>query len=782
MRSVIVALAMLLALVSGGGHAEEKHVAVIVDTSGSMSNNDRARYTVQVGKILADLLGDNDVLTVTRLPHSGGCSDGVDTGLMFRFDPKNRVASKRDLDGRIQYAGNNAFAPAIKTAAQDLDRSPNRKRMLLIVADSGGLDCPAISNPDLMALKKSGVTIAAINLGSHTGAFDTNPAFDFAEPAPDAPGLIDALAKVYQRFLGSEQVQTGRAADTIEVGISPLVDEAFLVVAADGPVSELESPSGNPSAAKVVPDYRGGGETMGGDGRTRGYRILRLVKPEAGSWRFSVDTQGNEAGWMLIQDSSLALELVSDTRVPKDIEVPIRIAVIDSRDGNKVTDPAVLALLAVRVEIEGQDVALLDDGSVPGDIPGDGVYAGLGTFTQLGKVPMPARLDSNSLSHRRVFSMDVVNASWRLDADVPEAVFMGDPLTLLVTTQPKGLPDLLSPPDRIEASIGSEIVTLRDDGTQGDAAAGDGHYTGIWRPQEMGQVKVVFTAHGGSPAASVEKTVEVSGVLDLGEAIPIDFGTIESHTESKGLLDLTSATVKGRYPARIESDIDLNGAVAEIKIGDDWVYPNTGAAEIELSHDGPRTWPVRVRAGWCLPNTEIPEPFHLTVNGEGPDGQSVELRIPISIQLSPSTWLECWWWILVIAILIALCIFIIYGYIWPARFPPEAGLQISPEEDLNEGFFHPIRGTRGAGAGFYRHARIYLQPDFRLSRHHQGAMARLIAGRGTIRLSPIGGALIEWQSVDGEWLVLGDEGGFFMPGVLYRGGEGQLFFELRSRG
>nr|VFK58076.1 MAG: hypothetical protein BECKUNK1418G_GA0071005_10024 [Candidatus Kentron sp. UNK] len=494
-----------------------------------------------------------------------------------------------------------------------------------------------------------------------------------------------------------------------------------------------------------------------------------------------MDTQGALAGWMLIQDSPLDLELVSDTRVPKDIEIPIRIAVIDSRDGKKVTDPAILALLTVQAEVEGQQLALLGDGSVPGDIPGDGIYSGIGKFTQLGKVDMPARLDSHSLTHRRVFPMDVVNASWRLEPHVPEAVFMGDPIPLLVAIRPKGQPDLLSPPDRIEASIGSRVVTLRDDGIQGDTVAGDGDYTGIWRPRMTGEANIVFTAYGGSPAAPVGKPVAVSGVLDLGEANPMDFGTIESHTESKALLDLLSATVKGRYPLRIESDIDIGGAVAEIKIEEDWVYLNTGAVEIELSHDGPRTWPVRVRAAWCLPNTEIPEPFHLTISGQGPGGQPVELQIPVSVAVSPSTWWECWWWIVVIVILIALCLFIIYGYIWPARFPSEAGVQISPEEDMSEGFLHPIRGTRGSGAGFYRHARIYLQPDFRLSRHHQGAMAKLVAGRGTIHLSPVGGSLIEWQGADGDWLALGDEGSFFMPGVMYRGGEEQVFFELRSR-
>lgn len=781
MKPVIMVLVILLVLASVWSRAEERHVAVIVDTSGSMSSNDPARYTVQVGKIIADLLGNNDRLTVTGMSGSG-CSVSANPHSTFHFDPNNRIASKQTLDGRIQYSTNTVFVAAIKTAAQDLARSPNHRRMLLIVADSGGLDCPSTSNPDLMALKNSGVTIAAVNLGSHTGAFDTNPAFDLAVPAPDAPGLIDALARVYQRFLGSDQVQTGRAVDSIEVDIAPLVDDAFLVVTADGPVDQIESPSGNPNAARVVPDYRGGGKTTGGDGQTRGYRILRLVKPEAGLWRFSVETQGITAGWMLIQDSPLDLELVSDTRVPKDIEVPIRIAVIDGRSGKKITDPTILALLTVQAEIEGQQLTLSDDGSVAGDIPNDGIYSGVGTFTQLGKIPMPGRLDAGSFSRQRMFPIDVVDASWLFEPDIPSEVTVGDSVTLRVAIRPKGQRDLLSPPTRIEATIGSTTITLRDDGAQGDAAARDGNYSGIWRPQAIGQVEIIFTAHGGSPAATAKKMVNVSGLLDLGEAIPIDFGTIESHTESKGLLDLTPAQVKGRYPLRIHTDMDLGGAVVEIKIGDDWDYPNVVVGEIELSHDGPRTWPLRVRAGWCLPDTKIPEPFYLTVSGHGPDGQPVELRMPISVRISPSTWLECWWWILIIAMGVALGIFIAYGFIWPARFPPEAGVMLSPEEELSEGFFHPIRGTRGSGAGFYRHARIYLQPDFRLSRHHQGAVAKLVAGRGTIHLSSVGGSLIEWQGADGDWLALGDEGAFFMPGVLYRGGEGQLFFELRSRG
>src|SRR6185436_13802711 len=107
---------------------------------------------------------------------------------------------------------------------------------------------------------------AAINLGGASGAFDRNPAFDFTTSALDAQELIGAVALVYQRFLGAKKVQTGRVRDEIRVEIAPFVEEAFLVVAADGPIGGVAQEPGNPAAQAIDLNHRGGGATQGLDG------------------------------------------------------------------------------------------------------------------------------------------------------------------------------------------------------------------------------------------------------------------------------------------------------------------------------------------------------------------------------------------------------------------------------------------------------------------------------------------------------------------------------------
>ena len=103
--------------------------------------------------------------------------------------------------------------------------------------------------------------MAAINIGSSAGAFDRNPAFDFTTAAENPEELVKSVAEVYQRFLGKRKVQTGRVqGGGVEVEVDALVREAFLVVAADGPVSRLEPGPGNPNASALhalAPDAGG---------------------------------------------------------------------------------------------------------------------------------------------------------------------------------------------------------------------------------------------------------------------------------------------------------------------------------------------------------------------------------------------------------------------------------------------------------------------------------------------------------------------------------------------
>src|SRR6185436_6131732 len=100
--------------------------------------------------------------------------------------------------------------------------------------------------------------------------------------------------------------------------------------------------------------------------------------------------------------------------------------------------------------------------------------------------------------------------------------------------------------------------------------------------------------------------------------------------------------------------------------------------------------------------------------------------------------LTCWWREILAVTLAILTAVIVYGYIYPFRFQPRTGLQISPEEDLSEGFFYSLRQLRAAHIGFYRHARVFVTEDYRITGEAGGAFVRLRAERSGMKIRPQG--------------------------------------------
>jgi len=771
---------LLFLIFCGATYGSDRHITLLVDTSGSMKKSDEARYTVQVSKILSDLLSDNDRLDVIRMPMSSDCGMAADAKLAKTLDSTNRQGFKQVVDGHIFYGGKNAFMAPIRTAKQRLEGSPEYRRMLLIVADSGGLACKKAGTNALMALKKEGVTIAAINLGSTTKDFERNPAFDFTIAAPDAMGLIKSIAEVYQHFLGGKKVQTGRASAIIEVDIGSLVKEAFLVVAADGPISEVSSDKGNPSALSVQENLHGGGSTVGLDDIQRTYRIVKLDQPDTGHWRFKVEGMNSTGGWMLVQDSALALRKVSGDQLPKGFPALVVMEVFDERTGKVVVDPKVLSRLSVTGQVQGVKVDFFDKGLNGDSRADDGVFTGLVQVQQAGNMELFVDLQNGVLTRNHRFSIQVIDANWILHPDVPSIALVGEKVVLKVHAQGSGRNDLLVAMDSIEASVDGQTHVLMDDGSGVDAISGDGLYTSEWRMGMIGEFDITFNAIGGSFALPVKHGLEVVGELKFGTPISIDFGKLAPSNIVVGTLDLSGAKVKGKYYLKVFGDIDPDGGVAEIQIGEEWFYLNSGNTEIVLSGDGVRKWNVRVRAGWCLPEQQFREALKLQLKGLGPYGEPVSTAVPVKLIVQPSTWWECWWFVVVLVAGLLLLLFIIYGFIWPKRFPRAAEIWMSDEEDINEGFAHPIHSIKGSGVGFYRHASLYIHPDFRLSREKAGAMVRMRAAHAQrIMIEPIDNVILR-QSTDGEWLELDARELLFSRGVIYTNGNRELFFELRG--
>ena len=431
------ACALLLAVLAPAPAWAGRRVAIVIDTSGSMNSNDTPRYTVQLSKIISELIGADDRLMVVRLPQFETCSSGPDPSLAVSFDAADRGRFRHVVNSLITYGGGNTFATALHTAMAMLGRDPAQPRLLLMLADSGGLDaCEAPLTAELSALRASGAMVAAVNLDSTAGAFEHNPAFNFTTAAENSERLVKAVAEVYQRFLGSSRVQTGPVAGAVKVVVDPFVEEAFLVVAADGPLQPLREGGGNPGAAAIELDLHGGGSTRGLDNVVRGYRIVQLKQPRPGTWTFVADGTGSSAGYMLLQTYSLALRRVGGGTVPVGRKARVELEVFDRLTGKTVKDPDFLSRLQITSEAGGAPSTLRDDGGGLDRTSGDGIYTYETTFEREGPVTIPFRLVGNGLDQRLPVKFDAVKSDWEITASIPGDAVVDTPVPVSVRLTP----------------------------------------------------------------------------------------------------------------------------------------------------------------------------------------------------------------------------------------------------------------------------------------------------------------------------------------------------------
>lgn len=783
-----VALATLLVAAGAAStHAEEKRagrksVALVLDTSTSMRENDPQRYTLEISQIVSDLLDDGDTLTVIRMPRVGlfqqvTCSDGVSPSLALSSDGTDRAGFKRRLDTLVAYDTGTHFAASIRTAIQALGRQPDQPRLLLIVADSGGLgSCESSLTRELVALRREGVTLAAINLGGGAGAFERNPAFELTASAHDASELVAAVARVYQQFLGGRRVLTGDAQGRVEVEIVPFVREAFLVFAADGPLGAVSEGRDNPGATEIELNFRGGGGARGLDGKDREYRIVHLRHPNAGRFRFEASGLASEAGWMLIQDSSVGVRLASSPTVPSGVAATLEVQLVDEETGALIADSSLLPGLAVTAEIEGRTVTLRDDGTGSDRVAGDGVFATGIELSRLGPHDLPVHLSSNFLDRHRSLELTVIEGGWELRVTSPASGQAGSPLELSVEAVPVGLAARLMAPDRVEATAAGVVLTL-------DRSSQDSRrFTATWVPPEPGSWQMEYRAVGGSETTPARAALTVTGVLKLGAAKPVVLGPVRAEAEATGELALEGATVRGSFVVEATSDFAGERVRLEIDPGNGWVPLGSSPAALELRADGPAAWrvrpawPVRLRAASCPEATAASQRFTIRLSQRG---GSEQLEVPLVVTIEPESWWICWWPMLALVAAAIVAAVVIHGYVSPSRFAPRLAVWLSPELDLAEGFAHPIRGTRGTGSGFYRDASVFICGDYRLAAKAGGAVARLRAdGRG-VRIRPAHGAVLHRQTADGGWEELPPEETPVRLGTLYKNDLASLFFEVR---
>jgi len=769
-------LMLILVLLAGptlGLASNGRLIGVVVDTSGSMSGNDGPRTTVQVLKLLADMLGPNDVMTVATTTGSS-CSTTPSPSAKLTITGATAASSKGALDSYITYGpGSQSFAQPIATVAQTLEQDPSKDRLLLLLADADSDSCGQ-SHDLIRRLKAAGVQTGLIKIKN--GNEGTWPDLEKPHTVRSSAQLVAAFGDIYQRFLGAKAPTQGRVAgDRIELEVAPFVREAFVLIAGDGAIGAVSAEPGNPPASALDLGYRAG-ETNG-----RQYRVVRLERPQAGTWRFRLPGLSAPASWLLIQDFSVEMRFKPPKTVVANSETPLTLELVDDKAGRRIEHPSKIPGLVIYATIDGQRFEFRDDGRGGDPVADDGLLTAKAIFRTPGPSRFPIRLENRFVELEETFETEVITAVWRMEPNTPEKATAGRAVLVSATIRPDGPRAALREPDAIAASLSNGVqLMLRDDGQAGDLRAGDGIYARQWTPKRTGEVRIDYEPRGGTPCPSATGTLLVMGTIRFGDPDPIDFGELTSHDEGVDDLDLSFVEIVGSYEVKLSSSYGRWRSALEVDLGEGFRDVDEDRLPIMLEEGGQRRFPARLRVGRCPEGVVQGDAGHLLLEAVDHDGRAISARIPIRLVITEDTWLTCWWPVLAAIGIALLTAFMIYGIVAPARFSRTLRIILSPEADLDEGIPLQVKLQPGSRSGFYRNASIHIGTGFRLHRSREGALARLKAEPSGVYIQPVGGNKVLILNAEGEWVPLPAEPSRIRMSALYRNESGQLFFAFRN--
>lgn len=333
---------------------------------------------------------------------------------------------------------------------------------------------------------------------------------------------------------------------------------------------------------------------------------------------------------------------------------------------------------------------------------------------------------------------------------------------------------------RLVARIEDRTLELRDDGRDADARAGDGRFCAWYRFERTGTVPVEL--HLTAPVADrhARAEVKVSGVLRYqGPPVALDLGPIRAPGRvcRPVALEPRALVHQGEVALRAQALRDLpRGHTLSLRVGERDLSPG----------DGTQPWRPGEPLTLCLELSRaapdfraLGEPWLRLAAGEGADREIVlQLRWE-SIGLG--FWAR-WGWLILTLLALAAALLIALGFILPQRFAPTLAIGFAPDrEDLDTYQPQSLRAWRGVGIGFYRDARAYLHPDYRLSGRAQGALAGLFAERLGTRVAPQRGLTLAREDFAGVFAPVPETGEPARLGEVYRIGDAGPFFRLSVR-
>jgi len=333
---------------------------------------------------------------------------------------------------------------------------------------------------------------------------------------------------------------------------------------------------------------------------------------------------------------------------------------------------------------------------------------------------------------------------------------------------------------RLTLTVEGQALSLRDDGLEGDAKAGDGRFTGSFAFPKAGLIPLRLDLQSTLVSRSEEASVQVGGTFHYGGGpVEVDLGTLGPAAESCRPVPF-QAEQEGEVPFELEALRPL---------------PSGHALEVRLPAGVLQTGgkPVSAKAGAafqiCLKtlarigsSQASGEPWlALKVAGSQENSQTITLKLRWQVQ-GLSFW-ELWGWLVWIILGLLALLFVLLGFILPQRFRGALAVVFVPDrEDLDEQTPQPVKQWKGVGIGFYRDARAFLHPDYRLSGKSRGALAGIVAERGGTRALPCNGVSLYRENLDGEYEPIPPHGVRCRAGDVFRIGGSGPYFRIATRG
>lgn len=391
------------------------HVQIVLDTSGSMADNDPQRLSVLAAMLFTDLAAPTDSLGILGMALSRG------SYVMQPLGPVGEQAPRIKRSFReMSFSGGTDCSGPLQDAGEALrvqkEREPGAEQFVIFLSDGLCSDQAAVEDDVGEAardLSSQGVRVFTIGLFPDDGDFERDPSADLSRIASitegeyfrvkEANDIPARFADILGMILGSQALPVSLGADgaaTLDVD-DYLVDASLVLTSSGSPATASELTSPNDRVYRLPsrkPPFRhiDSELTATADENARGryYEVVRLEDPAKGEWKMQVaNPEGARA--LLIQNYALdpVLELPQKQDKYKIGESISPTVYLRSPDGSRIADTGFLDKVQFTLSSTAPDKS---EQKLKLKRQPDGSYTGTLELEKEGKYTLSARASMKS--------------------------------------------------------------------------------------------------------------------------------------------------------------------------------------------------------------------------------------------------------------------------------------------------------------------------------------------------------------------------------------------------